>query len=182
MNAFRRFRLPPLGKAPILFVTLLGALVPAGVAVLTVPEVRNGTLSPLVALLLQAVVALSVLAVALPLLRREVAFDDRVLRVKAAWYTRTATLDELRLGEARVVDLREQTELKPWLKTHAFNLPGLHAGHFRLRDRRKAFCLYTDPTRLLAIPHVDGRLWLLGVDNPRAVLSVLREAAARGAR
>lgn len=179
MSAFRRFRLPPLGKTPILFVTLLGVLVPVGVALLTIPEVRDGRMAPAMLLLLQAAVAVSVLLAALPLLRREIAFDDRVLRVKAAWYTRTASLHELRLGDARVVDLREQTGLEPWLKTHGFNLPGMRAGHFRLRDGRRAFCLYSDPARLLAIPHVDGRVWLLGVDNPRAVLSVLREAEAR---
>lgn len=182
MSTFRRFRLPPLGKAPVLFVAALGVLIPVGVAILTIPAVRDGRMAPVMAALLQAAVALSVLAVALPLLRREIAFDDRVLQVKAAWYTRTAALGELRLAEARVVDLREHTELTPWLKTHGVNLPGLHAGRFRLRDGRKAFCLYTDPGRLLALPHMDGGIWLLGVDNPGAVLSVLREAAARTVR
>lgn len=182
MNAFRRFRLPPLGKAPILLVALLGALVPIGVAVLAIPQVRDGRLAPAMLLLVHAAVAVPVLLVALPLLRREIAFDDRMLRVRAAWYTRSASLHELRVGEARVMDLREHTGFKPWLKTHGFALPGMHAGHFRLRDGRKAFCLYTDPGRLLALPHVDGSIWLLGVDNPGAVLSVLREAAERAAR
>lgn len=178
----RRFRIPPLGKGPVLFALCLGGLLPAGIAAFAISQVRSGELAPAMLLVIQLVVAVSVLAVVLPMLRREVSFDDRRLRVKATFYTREARLDELRLDEARIVDLREHTELRPLLKTNGFGLPGLSAGHFRLRDRRKAFCLVSDPARVLVLPHVDGSLWLLSFDNPRAVLSVLREAAGRTGR
>lgn len=182
MSVDRRFRLPPLGKLPVAFALVIGGLLPLGIAVFAFTQVRTGTMPPGVMLALQLVVAVSVLAISLPMLRREVSFDDHRLRVKATLYTREARLVELRLDEARVVDLREHTELRPLLKTNGFALPGLSAGHFRLRDRRKAFCLVNDPARVLALPHVDGSLWLLSFDNPRAVLSVLREAAQRAAR
>lgn len=179
MSADRRFRLPPLGKGPIAFALGLGALLPAGIALLALAQVKQGELSPAAMLGLQALVALAVLAFMLPMLRREISFDGRRLRVKATLYTREARLDELRLDQARVVDLREHTELRPRLRTNGMGLPGLSAGHFRLRDGRRAFCLFGDPSRVLALPHADGSLWLLGFDNPQAVLSVLREAAGR---
>ncbi len=179
MSVDRRFRLPPLGRAPVLFAVAIGALVPIGVAVALVGSARAGEISLLAVLGIQAGVALAIAAALVPVLRREVAFDDHRLRVKATWYTREVRLDHLRLDQARVVDLREHTELKPLLKTNGFALPGLQAGHFRLRDRGKAFCLVLDPGRVLLLPHVDGSRWLLSFENPRAVLSVLQEAAAR---
>lgn len=177
MSADRRFRLPPLGKMPVAFAMALGVLLPLGIAIFALTRVQAGTLPVGAMLGLQLAIALGVLAVVLPMLRREVAFDGRRIRVKATFYTREARLDELRLDQARVVDLREHTELRPRLKTNGFALPGLQAGHFRLRDGRKAFCLVGDPARVLALPHADGGLWLLSFDSPQAVLSVLREAA-----
>lgn len=179
MSHFRRFRLPPLGRLPLLFALGLGVLVPIGAGVLLVGSARDGELSGLAVLGLQAAIAAIILVALLPMLRREVAFDDHRLRVKATWYTREAALDQFRLDEARMLDLREHTALKPLWKTNGFALPGLWAGHFRLRDGGKAFCLVLDPSRVLVLPHVDGSRWLLSLDNPRAVLSVLREAAAR---
>ena len=179
MSVDRRFRLPPLGRMPVLFAVGVGTLVPVGVAVSLVGAARAGEVSLWAVLCIQAAVALAIALALVPMLRREVSFDDHRIRVKATWYTREARLDELKLEEARVVDLREHTELKPLLKTNGFALPGLQAGHFRLRDRGKAFCLVLDPARVLVLPHVDGSRWLLSFDNPRAVLSVLREAAGR---
>lgn len=177
MATDRRFRLPPLGKLPVAFALVLGLLLPLGIAIFAVTRVQAGTMPTSAMLGLQLAIALGVLAVLLPMLRRAVSFDGQRIRVQATFYTREARLDELRLDQARVVDLREHTELRPRLKTNGFALPGLNAGHFRLRDGRKAFCLVGDPSRVLALPHADGSLWLLSFDSPQAVLSVLREAA-----
>lgn len=174
----RRLALTPIGKAPVVFALVVGAVLPAAIAVFAMLQVRGEDMSPAMMLLVQAVVALSVLAIVLPMWRREAAFDGRRLRVKATYYTREAPLAEFDLAAARVVDLREHTEFKPLLKTNGFALPGFQAGHFRLRDRRKAFCLVTDPSRVLVLPHADGRLWLLGLEHPQAVLDIFRRAAA----
>lgn len=173
----RRLALTPLGKAPLLFAVGFGTVLPLLVAVVVILQVRSEALSPALMLLIQGVVAVGVLAVVLPLWRREARFDGRRLRVKATWYSREAPLADFDLAAARVVDLREHTGFKPWLKTNGFALPGLQAGHFRLRDRRKAFCLVTDPSRVLVLPHADGRIWLLSLDHPQAVLDILRRAA-----
>ena len=173
----RRLALTPLGKAPVLFAVGFGAVLPLAVAVVVILQVRSEALSPALMLLIQGIVALSVLAVVLPLWRREASFDGRRLRVKATYYTRESPLADFDLAAARVVDTREHTELRPWLKTNGFALPGFQAGHFRLRDRRKAFCLVSDPSKVLALPHADGRVWLLSLEHPQPVLDILRRAA-----
>ena len=105
------------------------------------------------------------------------AFDGKHLRVKATYYSRQAPLSEFRLDQARVVDTREHTEFKPLLKTNGFALPGLSAGHFRLRNLGKAFCLLTDRTRVLTLPLRDGGLVLLSPARPADLLARLRELA-----
>ena len=173
----RNFAVPPLGKAALAFAWVLGAGFPGGVAVLLLILAREGAVPPLMVLAGQAVLAVTVLLVLLPLWRRRVAFDGRRLRVESTFYTREAPLVEFALHDARVVDLRERTELRPMLKSNGYALPGFHSGHFRLRDwKRRAFCLVTDPSKVLALPHADGRVWLLSFEHPQAVLDILRRA------
>jgi hypothetical protein len=176
MSTDRRLALSPLGKAPVWFALAIGILVPVGTALALVLPVSRGELSPLVMLMLQALVGLGVLAIVLPLWRREASFDGKRLQVKAAYYTRRAPLSEFLLDQAQVVDLTRDATLKPMLKTNGYGVPGFWAGHFRLRDRRKAFCLVTDPAKVLALPHADGRIWLLGLTHPQAVLDILRRS------
>ena len=173
----RNFAVPPPGKPPMAFAWILGAGFPLGIAVLLVTMARDGAIPPLLVLAGQALVAATVLLVLLPLWRRRVAFDGRRLRVDSTYYTREAPIAEFDLDGARVVDLRERTELRPLLKSNGYALPGFHSGHFRLRDwKRRAFCLVTDPSKVLALPHADGRVWLLSFEHPEAVLDILRRA------
>jgi hypothetical protein len=110
--------------------------------------------------------------------RRRITLDNRELQVAATLYTRKLALEALDLGKARVVSLEEHTDLKPAIKTNGFSLPGLKAGHFRLRNLSKAFCLVTDPTRVLVLPLRNGGLLLLSPERPQDLLLRLRELAA----
>ena len=119
---------------------------------------------------------LPVLALAVPLLalrRRRIRLDGRELHVAATFYTRRISVDALDLDHARVVDLAEHTEFKPALKTNGFNLPFFQAGHYRLRNRAKAFCLLTGRERALLLPQRDGRFILLSPEKPQALLDAL---------
>jgi hypothetical protein len=174
----RRFALTPLGKPAWIFALVMAVLMPLTIAVVLSLQAGAGEIDPLVALASQAVVAVVVLAIVLPLWRREAAFDGKRLRIKATLYTREAPLTEFDLDAARVVDTREHREFKPRLKTNGYALPGFWAGHFWLRDRQRAFCLVTDPSKVVVLPHADGRLWLLSVEHPQAVLDILRRARA----
>lgn len=174
----RYFALPPTGKVVLVFTGLVGVVIPLIVAVSLAGKAGAGEIDIPVAIATLAFVSVVVLAVLLPLWRRQVAFDGRRLRVKATYYTREAPMSDFRLEEARVVDLRERTELRPFVKTNGAALPGFYAGHFRLRElHRKAFCLVTDPSRVLALPHADGSVWLLSFEHPQAVLDTLWRAA-----
>lgn len=178
-DVFRNFALPPIGKAAIWFAVILGTVVPATIAIGSIAYLQSvGNQQTVLVLAMQAFVALLVLAILLPMWRRQVAFDGKQLRVKATYYSRQASLSDFRLDEARVVDTRERTEFKPLLKTNGFALPGYWAGNFVLRDKRLAFCLVTDVSRVLVLPRADGRVWLLSFEHPQAVLDILRRAAA----
>lgn len=91
-------------------------------------------------------------------------------------HSRRVALGELDLAYARIVDLRERTEFRPALKLMAMRLPGLGLGHFRLRDRGRAFVLLTDASRVLVLNERSGRRLLLSLDKPQALLDALRAA------
>lgn len=128
---------------------------------------------------------LLVVAVGIPLLallRRRIRIDGRELCVAATVYTRRTPIDALDLDHARIVDLAERTELKPMLKTNGFNLPFFQAGHYRLRNRAKAFCLLTGRERVLVLPQRDGRFILLSPEKPQVLLDALRRLAEAAPR
>lgn len=176
MSSERRLALPRLGKAPTVLAVAFASVLPSIIAVVAVLQVERGAMSPVVLLAIQGLTALLTLGMVLPIWRREATFDGKQLRVKATFYSRQAPLSDFALDQARVVDLREPTEFKPLIRTNGVGMPGLLAGHFRLRDGRKAFCLVTDTSRVLALPHADGRIWLLGLEHPQAVLDILRRS------
>ena len=109
--------------------------------------------------------------------RRHIAVQGRELQVTATLYRKRVAVDALDLASARIVDLAEHTELRPLLKTSGFSMPGFAAGHFRLRDLRKVFCLLTDRSRVLVLPLRDGTLLLLSPEKPQALLQQLQELA-----
>src|SRR5690606_27505483 len=103
---------------------VLGTLVPATTAVIAISLAQAQGEKAVLILAMQALVALLILAILLPMWRRQIAFDGKQLRVKATYYSRQSPLSEFRLDQARVVDTREHTEFKPLLKTNGFGLPG----------------------------------------------------------
>lgn len=124
-------------------------------------------------------VALLLVPLLLALRRRRIAVDGRTLVVAATFYTRKADVDALDLEHARIVDLAEHTGFAPVLRLNGYNLPGFHAGHFLLRNRKRGFCLLTSRERVLLLPQRDGKaVLLLSPEKPRELLEALRELAA----
>lgn len=174
-TTIRAFAVPPppghawltllvLALLPLLILLPLGA-VPA---VLGSPAVMLGLALPL----------LLVGLLGLTMRRREVRVGEGRIEVRASFYRKRLAVGELDLGGARIVDLGEDTELRPVLKTNGFSLPGFHAGHFRIRrGLEKAFCLISGTGRVLWIPVRDGSHLLLGVERPQELLARLREEA-----
>ena len=120
-------------------------------------------------------IALMLAALAL-LKRRRIALEDGVLVVAATLYTRKTAVTALDLAQARIASLDEHTEFRTGMKTNGYALPGFQAGHFRLRNRAKAFCLLTTQQRVLILPQRDGAFLLLSPERPQALLDALRTA------
>lgn len=124
------------------------------------------------------------LAVTLPLAwflqramhRNRICIDDGALRIHTSFYRQRIALGELDLAAARVLSLDEHREWRPLLKTNGFSLPGYHSGHFRLRNRKKAFCAITGDGRIAVIPRRDGSVLLIAFRQPEQALAQLREA------
>ena len=114
--------------------------------------------------------------------RRRIGLQGRELRITATLYRKRVPVDALDLANARIIDLAEHTDLRPMLKTSGFSMPGFAAGHFRLRDLRKAFCLLTDRSRTLVLPLRDGTLLLLSPEKPQDLLQQLQKLADQDPR
>lgn len=138
---------------------------------------ESRTPPPLVAWLAVPLVLLVGVVLTLALRRRRIVLDNRELQVRATFYTKKLPVEAIDLDKARVVSLEEHTDLKPSLKTNGFALPGFQAGHFRLRNLSKAFCLVTDRTRVLILPLRDSGMVLLSPARPAELLARLRELA-----
>lgn len=126
--------------------------------------------------------ALVVALLSWSLRRRHVILEDGQLRIAAALHGTTVAVDRLDLDAARIVDLREEAGLVPRWKTFGTAVHGFRGGHFRLRNRSRAFALLTDRQRVLALPERSGRMLLLSLERPQALLDALRDVAERGRR
>ena len=104
------------------------------------------------------------------------------LEVRSSFYRCRTPLADLRLDQARVVDLDEHPELKPMLKANGFSIPGFRSGWFLLRNRRRGFVAIADGRRKLWLPTRGKHDLLLEPADPAALLARLRELAATGAR
>ena len=104
------------------------------------------------------------------------------LEVCSSFYRCTTPLAELKLDQARLVDLDERTELKPTLKTNGFSIPGFHSGWFLLRNRRRSFVAIADGRRKLWLPGSGRHDLLIEPADPAALLARLRELATHSGR
>ena len=83
-------------------------------------------------------------------------------------------VDALQVDEARIVDLDANKEYRLGIKSFGTSMPGYHAGHFRQVGGRKVFALVTDKRRVLVLPERDGRLLMLSLEKPQALLDALQ--------
>lgn len=171
MNDQRALELVSPGAVTWLILTLILMLAPIiiGLLVLFQPEMRQQAFALGLVGGLTAVIGFALLLTAT---RRSVRYDSGVLDIRATLYRRKIALDQIDLAQARVLDLREHPEFRPWLKTNGFAAPGLAAGHFRDRRKNRLFCLVTDP-RVLMLPLVDGKRVLISFRRPAAALEYL---------
>lgn len=189
-----RLQLVAPGKQPRLWMFCLCVLLPVLVTVAALLAVKNGDThwdfaggDPLT-------VGAAIVGAELLLMSALWALLDRAMRrhrlmlsadsleVKSSFYSRVVPLSELRLDEARVIDLDERTEFRPAAKSNGYAVPGFHSGHFRLRNREKAFVAIAGERRALWLPTVRDAGLLLQPQQPDALLNRLRELATNPLR
>lgn len=168
----QHFAIPPASTRLVWLLPVLStAAVLIGIGVLALREPQAWIALP--------VAAGSLAFIALVFRRRRVSVEDGVLTVAAGLNTRRIAVGDLDLASARVVDLREHTELRPSIKLFGTRVPGLSMGHFRLRSPdsyggHRAFVLLTDPSRVLVLSERSGRRLLLSLARPQALLDALQ--------
>jgi hypothetical protein len=96
------------------------------------------------------------------------------LRVRNSLFARTVPRADLLPAEGRAVSLREEPQLRPFIKTWGGGLPGYREGWFRLRNRDKALVFLTDRTRIVDLPTRKGYRILLSVADPQEFLDAAR--------
>lgn len=106
--------------------------------------------------------------------RRRVTLDGATLEIRATLHTLRIAVAELDLAAARIVDLSVSRELRPLFRRFGFGMPGFRAGHYRLRSMQRGFCLLTTYDRVLVLPERSGRVILLSLERPQALLDELR--------
>jgi hypothetical protein len=174
----RRFEVTPPGKGAWAFVAGIGLLLPLSIAaVLYATEVDPQALRA--AQFALPAFLLVMLATVACMQRRSVGIEQHRLVVRAAFYTLRLPLDAIDLPRARVISLAEHTRLKPSLKTNSMSLPGFHAGHYLSRGKQRLFSLVTDNARVLALPESSGRMILLSLQRPQALLAAIEAARLR---
>lgn len=99
------------------------------------------------------------------------------LKIKGDLYGRTIPMKELRLQEAKAVDLAASEELRPKWKRAGTSFPGYQSGWFTLRSGEKALLYLTDRSRVAYLPTQKGYSVLLSVEDPHQLIASLRRNA-----
>jgi hypothetical protein len=99
---------------------------------------------------------------------------QEALTVRGSVYGRTVPRGQLRLSEARIVDLAREPGLRPSVRTNGVGLPDYRVGWFRLADRERALCFLTTTASVLYLPTTENYALLISTSNPDALLSSLK--------
>ena len=168
------FKLAPLQKSTQVMQLLILGILPLVLLGITaaIPEVRSEYHITLP-------VGILVLAILLGLAtfsrRRRIELSEHELIIAATIYTRKLPRSQIKLAEARILNLQEHPELKPLLKTNGYAIPGFQAGYFRSRKWKKMFCLITNP-RVLLLPLTDSeQVIAISPERPQQLLEALSD-------
>jgi hypothetical protein len=102
------------------------------------------------------------------------AVSEMGIRISGDLYGRAVPADQLLLGEARRVNLKQDPDLRPSMKTNGIGLPGYRSGWFRLRNGGRALAFITDETQIAYLPTTEGWALLLSVPDPAGFIQDAR--------
>lgn len=115
--------------------------------------------------------------IALAARRNRATLKDGVLSVRSTFYRCDVPVDALDLAKARLFDREERTELGIAYKRNGVGLPGFHSGHFKLKNRERAFVAVASGRWRVWLPRKSAGGLLLEPRDGRALLDALRNTA-----
>ena len=98
--------------------------------------------------------------------------DEVVLDVPL--YGRTIRREEVLSAGVRELNLLDDSDHAPVIRTNGIGLPGFLVGWVKLRDGTKALTALTDKTAVVYLPLSNGTAALVSVDDPARVVAALR--------
>lgn len=107
-------------------------------------------------------------------LRVEVKPD--AIQIRGSLYGRSVPRAQLKVSDARIVDLRLERTLAPTLRTNGVGLPNYRVGWFRLRDGERALCFLTHIGSVLYLPTTENYALLISTSSPGELLAALQKA------
>lgn len=109
----------------------------------------------------------------LAVFRRKVMIDGDTLHIVAGLNQTRVALSALLPQQARIIDLDTRPENRLGFKRFGTSMPGYHAGHFSQIGGNKVFALVTGKHGVLVLPERDGRLLMLSMEKPQAMLDAI---------
>lgn len=102
----------------------------------------------------------------------EVSLDG--LRVAGDPYGRSFHYEDLKLDEARRIDIEAEPSFAPTRRTNGIGLPGYQAGWFDTRGAGKALVFVADWSRAVVVPTKLGYTLILGPETPGYLIDYLK--------
>jgi hypothetical protein len=100
------------------------------------------------------------------------------LAIRGDLYGRVIPWSALQVASARLVDLDQEPQYRPWLKMNGAGLPGYHSGWFRLKNREKALVFFTRSKLAVYVPTNQGYVVLVSPERPSEFLAAIQRPGA----
>ena len=100
------------------------------------------------------------------------------VRLKVPIYSTSVPLGAIDAESAKLLDLAENLEFKPRIRTNGLGVPGYHLGHFRLKDGHRARLAVTTKSSVAYVPLGERKALLLSVEEGENFIAALKSAAA----
>src|SRR5437868_9673982 len=99
------------------------------------------------------------------------------LRITGSMYGRQIPIEQLDVGQARLINVKEEPGFALSRRTNGVGLPYYSAGWFKLRNGQKALAFVTG-NEVVYIPTSASYYLMLSVVDPQQFIAALRQAAA----
>lgn len=107
--------------------------------------------------------------------KRSLTVDASGVTLSTPVYGGTVAKGDLKVAEAKALDLEKDTPYALKVRTNGIGLPGLMEGWFTLNNDEKVLASITDPTHVVYIPTTKGHAIMASVADPAAVLDALKK-------